>query len=238
MDSKKQTGEAVVEAGPRLTETPPEELRILVIGGTRGIGRETVKLALERGHTVTAMARRPERIDLTHPALVTIKGDILDAGALREAVTDQDAIVIAIGMGLTRRPVTLFSRGTENVLDAMEATNTCRLVAVTGMGAGDTREHGGFFYDRIFRPLALQTVYDDKDRQESLIKDRGKSFSLAWTIVRPGALVNGAPKHRYRVITDLTGVSGGKIARSDVAHFIVSALESQSHVGETPLLID
>lgn len=237
MNSNDQTGDAGVETGPRLAEAPPNDLRILIIGGTRGIGRETVKLALERGHTVTAMARRPERLDLTHPALVTIKGDILDVATVREAVTEQDAIVIAIGMGLTRRPVTLFSRGTENVLDAMEATNTCRLVAVTGMGAGDTRDHGGFFYDRIFRPLALQTVYDDKDRQESLIKDRGKSFSLAWTIVRPGALGNGPPKHRYRVIADLTGVSGGRIARSDVAHFIVAALESQSHIGETPLLI-
>lgn len=238
MDSKNQTGTALGEPAPRLTQTPPEKIRILIIGGTSGIGRETVRLALERGHTVTAMARRPERVVLTHPELVTIKGDILDASAVREAIADQDAIVITIGMGLTRRPVTLFSRGTKNVLDAMEAANTRRLVAVTGMGAGDTREHGGFFYDRIFRPLALRTVYEDKDRQEALIKDRGNSFPLVWTIVRPGVLGKGAPEHRYRVITDLTGVSGGKIARSDVAHFIVATLESQSHVGETPLLIN
>ena len=238
MDSKNKTVKPVDGSAPRLNETPPATLRILVIGGTSGIGRETVTLALERGHTVTAMARRPERIGLTHPKLVTVKGDILEAAAVHEAATDQDAIVIAIGMGLTRQPVTLFSRGTKNVLGSMEAMNTRRLVAVTGIGAGDTREHGGFFYDRIFRPLALQTVYDDKDRQEALIMDRSNSFPLAWTIVRPGVLGNGPAKHRYRVITDLTDISGGKIARSDVAHFIISALESRSHVRETPLLIN
>jgi putative NADH-flavin reductase len=238
MNSKDQNGKALGRPAPRLAQTPPQALRVLVIGGSHGIGLETVKLALDRGHTVTVMARRPERLALTHPRLVTIEGDILDADTVREAIADQDAIVMAIGMGLTRKPVTMFSRGTENVLDAMEAAKTRRLVAVTGMGAGDTREHGGFFYDRIFRPLALRTVYEDKDRQEALIEDRGKSFPLVWTIVRPGVLGGGAPKHRYRVVTDLTGVSGGQIARSDVAHFIVAALESESHVGETPLLIN
>ena len=238
MDTKKHTDKAPGEAAPRLNPTSSANMRILVIGGTRGIGRETVRLALERGHTVTTMARRPERLKLTHPALVTIQGDILDAVAVRDAIANQDAIVIAIGMGLTRQPVSLFSHGTENVLDVMQAASISRLVAVTGMGAGETREHGGFFYDRIFRPLALQTVYDDKDRQEALIKERGNSFPLDWTIARPGILGNGPAKHRYRVITDLTGIYGGKIARSDVAHFIVAALESGSHVGETPLLIN
>jgi putative NADH-flavin reductase len=184
------------------------------------------------------MARHPERMAVTHPRLFTVRGDILDATAVQGAISAHGAVVIAIGMGLTRKPVTLFSPGTKNVLAAMEAAKIHRLVAVTGMGAGETREHGGFFYDRIFRPLVLRTVYEDKDRQEALIKDYSNSYPLLWTIVRPGALGNGEPEHRYRVISDLTGVTGGKIARSDVAHFIVAVLECQSHIGQTPLLIN
>ncbi len=226
------------QPAPRLAETPAQPLRLLVIGGTRGIGFETAKLALDRGHTVTVMARRPDRMKLSHPRLETIAGDVRDGSAVQRAVNDQDAVILTIGTGLTRKPVTLFSAGTEQVLDAMEAAGMQRLVAVTGMGAGDTREHGGFFYDRIFRPLALQTVYDDKDRQEALIRERSRSFPLAWTMVRPGMLGRGAPGHRYRVLTDLTGIAGGSIARADVAHFIVAVLEAESHVGEAPLLID
>ena len=238
MGAENQTGRLPGESAPQLPSAPSQKLRILVIGGSNGIGRETVKLALERGHTVTAMARRPERIKLEHPELVIFQGDILNAAAVGEATKDKDAVVLAIGMGLTRQPVTMFSRGTENVLAAMEAANLHRLVAVTGIGAGETREHGGFFYDRIFRPLALQTVYDDKDRQDALIRERCNSFPLVWTVARPGVLGNGAAKHQYRVISDLTGVSGGKIARADVAHFIVAALESENYAGQAPLLIN
>lgn len=238
MTAKHQSGTPYVEPAPELAPAPPQQLRILVIGGSRGIGRETVRLALDRGHRVTLMARNPDRARVSHPGLVAVQGDILDADAVRRAVADQDVIVLAIGMGLTRKPVTMFSRGTENVLDALASTSARRLVAVTGMGTGETRTHGGFFYDRIFRPLALQTVYDDKDRQEALIRERADALSLRWTIARPGVLGNGAPGFRYRVITDLTDIAGGKIARADVAHFIVAAIESESYVGESPLLIN
>lgn len=225
-------------SAPQLAETTANPLRILVIGGSRGIGFETVKLALERGHKVTVLARQPGQMKIEHANLTTIQGDICDAADVQQAVTNQDAVVLAIGMGLTRQPVTLFSEGTINVLDVMQAAGVHRLVAVTGMGAGDTRTHGGFFYDRIFRPLALQTIYDDKDRQEALIRERAATFPLTWTIARPGMLGNGKPKYQYRVLTDLTGISGGNIARADVAHFIVAVLEAESHVGETPLLVN
>lgn len=225
-------------ATPRLAESAPQALRILVIGGSRGIGLETVRLAVARGHTVTAMARRTKPEVDESLRLIPIEGDILDDACVRKVVAGQDAVVIAIGMGLSRRPVTQFSEGTENVLAAMAAANVRRLIAVTGMGAGDTRDHGGFFYDRIFRPLALQTVYDDKDRQEALIRERARSIPLAWTIVRPGVLNRGKAEHRYRVLTDLEGIAGGKIARADVAHFIVAALESGGYPGESPLLIN
>jgi nucleoside-diphosphate-sugar epimerase len=211
-------------------------LRILVIGGTSGIGLQTVKLALERGHLVTAMARRPERMGMHHPGLTTMSGNILDAEAVQRAIADQDAIVIAIGMGPTRKPVTLFSEGTLNVLNRMVAQGVRRLTAVTGIGAGDTRGHGGFFYDRVFWPLALKTIYADKNRQEALIRDYGSKGLVDWTIVRPGFLTDDNPKYRYRVITDLQGVTADKITRADVAHFIVAALESEGYLDETPLL--
>ena len=223
---------------PTLLPGPPKPLRILVIGGTAGIGLQTVKLAVERGHFVTAMARRPERMTLDHPNLDTVEGDILNAEIVRLALADQDAVVVSIGVGPTRKPVTVFSEGTRNVLDGMAATGVRRLIAITGIGAGETRGHGGFLYDRVFLPLALRTVYDDKDRQEALIRDRGDGDALDWTIVRPGFLTDDEARHQYRVITELQGITAGKIARADVAHFIIAALESQRYYGVTPLLMD
>ena len=61
-----------------------------------------------------------------------------------------------------------------------------RLIAVTGLGAGDSRGHGGFIYDAVVFPLLLKRVYDDKDVQERIVRSSG----LDWTIVRPGLLTN------------------------------------------------
>jgi putative NADH-flavin reductase len=220
------------EPAPNLSDKASPALHILVIGGTSGIGLETVKFALDRGHTVTAMARRPERMTLTHERLETIKGDILDGEGVKAAVQGHDAIVTAIGVGLTRKPVSVFSQGTRNVLVAMQAAGIDRLIAVTGIGAGDSRGHGGFWYDRILQPLLLKTMYEDKDREEALIR----ASHTNWTIVRPGFLNDDASETRYRVISDLDGITSGDIARADVAHFIVAALEARSFLGTTVLL--
>jgi NAD(P)-dependent dehydrogenase (short-subunit alcohol dehydrogenase family) len=42
---------------------------VLVIGASKGIGLETVKTALEAGHTVRAMARAAGRILIRNPNL-------------------------------------------------------------------------------------------------------------------------------------------------------------------------
>jgi hypothetical protein len=54
--------------------------------------------------------------------------------------------------------------------------------------------------------------------------------------VRPGFLTNGPRTGVYRAITDLTGVTAGKISRADVADFILNQLENPSLFKRTPLL--
>ena len=63
-----------------------------------------------------------------------------------------------------------------------------KLICVTGIGAGDSKGHGGFLYDKILNPLFLKTIYEDKDIQEKMVQDS----TLEWLIVRPGFLTNGA----------------------------------------------
>jgi putative NADH-flavin reductase len=196
--------------------------KILIIGGTSGIGLETVKLALARGHSVTAMARHAPPVPIANERLKYVQGDITDAAQVSAAVTGQDAIVTSISLPVTRKPVTAFSIGAGNVFAAMSATGTKRLIAVTGVGAGESRGHGGFGYDRIAQPLLLGTLYSDKDREETAIR----GSAVDWTIVRPGALTAKAAEHHYWVVQKLDGVTSGSISRADVAHYIVAAIES------------
>ena len=207
-------------------------MKLLVIGATRGIGLCLVEHALEEGHDVTALVRKPDRHDRASRGLTVIKGDILDANSVAEALEGQDAVCTAIGIGPTRKPVTVFSEGIRIVIAAMQATGTRQLACITGIGAGDSKHHGGFFYDRILNPLLLKTIYADKDREEAVVR----ASEVEWVIVRPGFLTNGPLTGQYRVITDLTGVTAGKISRRDVAHFVLRELAEKKYVKQTPLL--
>lgn len=209
---------------------PPQ--RILVIGGTAGIGLETVKLALARGHSVSAMSRKPERVTLSHENLKLVQSDVLDPSSVNQALVGHDAVVLSVGMKPTRKPVTMFSEGTKNVLSAMSENGIERLLLVTGIGAGESRGHGGFFYDNILLPLMLNTIYEDKDRSEQLVLDS----STQWTIVRPGFLDDTESTASYRVVKDIEGVTSGDISRADVAHFMLSALENEEYIQSTVLI--
>jgi putative NADH-flavin reductase len=207
-------------------------MKLLIIGATRGIGLQLLDQALRAGHEVTALVRRPEKLPGPREGLRVMQGDILDLATVRQAAAGQEALCLTIGIGPSFRPVKVFSEGTKNVLEAMGEHGVRRLLAVTGIGAGDSKGHGGFFYDRLFNPLLLRTIYQDKDRQEALIR----ASDTDWTIVRPGILTNGPLTGIYRVITDLAGVTAGKISRADVAHFILAELAAPRYVGQTPLL--
>jgi putative NADH-flavin reductase len=207
-------------------------MKLLVIGATRGIGRRLIDLALEESHTVTALVRDPGRLPVSHDRLRVIKGDIRDREAANRAVKDQDAVCITIGVHPTRKPVTVFSEGTKTVIEALTHLAVNQLICVTGIGAGDSKNHGGFFYDRIFNPFLLKTIYEDKDRQEALVRNS----NLEWVIVRPGFLTNGPLTGTYRVLVDLEGVVARKISRADVAHFILSEIKDKAYLSKTPLL--
>ena len=207
-------------------------MNILIVGATRGIGRQLLEQALTSGHTVTALVRNPQRLATQHERLRVVKGDILDPDSVALAMVGQDAVCCTIGVKTPWIRVTVFLEGTRNLLQAMKKTGAGRLICVTGIGAGDSRGHGGFLYDRIFYPLLFKRVYADKDRQESLIE----ASDVDWTIVRPGFLTNGPLTKNYRMLTDLTGVTAGRISRADVAHFILNELETNRHLRQTPLL--
>ena len=207
-------------------------MNILIVGATRGIGRQLLEQALVSGHAVTALVRNPQRLAIQHERLKVIKGDILDSDSVARAMAGQDAVCCTIGVKAPWIRVTVFSEGTKNLLQAMNKTGVKRLICVTGIGAGDSKGHGGFLYDYIFLPLLLKPIYADKDRQESLIK----ASNVDWTIVRPGFLTNGPLTKNYRKLTDMTEVTAGWISRADIAHFILEELESKQYLRQTPLL--
>ena len=206
-------------------------MNIAVIGASRGIGLAVTQVALEDGHKVAALVRTPARMTITHPRLEIIAGDAQDPDAVAKVVRGQDVVCDCLGTKNIVKHTTLFSSCAENLAKAL--TPQQLLIAVTGIGAGDSRGHGGFVYDRLMLPVLLRRIYADKDRQERIIMEK----VARWIIVRPGLLTNGPRTGRYRALTDLRGVRGGKISRADVADFILAQAKSPTFIGKTPLLI-
>ena len=209
-------------------------IHVLVIGASKGIGLETVKTALAAGHRVRAFARSAESIDLTDQNLERFSGDATRAGDVRAALDGVDAVVQALGVPVRDLlgPVRLFSDATNVLVPAMERAGVRRLVAVTGFGAGDSREAMGFLQRLPFR-LVMGRAYDDKDAQEIRIRRSG----LDWTLVRPGILTNGAATDRYQVLDQPSSWRNGRIARADVAKFLVQQVEGGSYVGKAVVLV-
>jgi uncharacterized protein YbjT (DUF2867 family) len=186
---------------------------------------------------VRAFARGAAAIALQAPELEKVAGDALDAAALKRAVEGIDAVILTIGESIGPHAMltgtTLFSKATRLLIDAMRSAGVQRLVAVTGLGAGDSRGHGGFLYDAIVFPLVLKRVYDDKDVQEQMIKSSG----LDWTIVRPGLLTNAPATGQARALIDPRDWRAGSVARADVADFLVREASERRFVRQTPLII-
>jgi putative NADH-flavin reductase len=203
-------------------------MRILVIGATGPTGQQLLAQGVAAGHQMTAAVRRPGVTGIPE-GVGQVRADVLDAASLVTAVAGQDAVISSLGSKLSRKPTTLFSEGTRNLITAMKGNKVRRLVCITGVGAGDSRGHGGFLYDRIVNPLLLKEIYRDKDRQEEIVRGSG----LDWTLVRPGQLTDGPRTNQTRALTDLTGVKMGKISRADTAAFLLQHVTDATTYGKT-----
>lgn len=210
--------------------------RFLIIGASSGIGLETVKAMLAAGHAVRAFARSARRIEIDDPYLEKVDGDARDAEAISRALSGSDCVVQSLGVALSPGTLfggtTLFSTATRALVSAMEQNGPKRLIVVTGLGAGDSRDAMGPLYRAAFE-FSLRPIYDDKDVQEVIVR----RSALDWTLVRPGFLTD-QPKGSWKVITapGKSGVSGS-IGRADVAAFIAKSWNDASSIRTAPILV-
>ena len=210
-------------------------MRILIVGASKGIGLEAVRQALASGHDVRALARSAEDISVADPKLAKIRGDALNKEDVEAALTGVDAVVLTLGIGLSElfKPVNLFSTATRVLIDAMKAQGVNRLVCVTGFGAGDSQVSISPL-QRIPFNIVFGRAYEDKSRQEKLIKES----SLDWTIVRPGVLMNGPKTGRYKILRKSSEWRNGIVSRANVADFLVREIDEANCLHETPVLVN
>ena len=101
-------------------------MKLLLIGATGDTGQEIVKQGLAQGHEITALVRDPSKITLSDPHLHLVSGDILNPLEVDAEMAGQGAVICSLGTGVTFRHVTLFSDGTQHLLDPMHRQGRAR----------------------------------------------------------------------------------------------------------------
>jgi putative NADH-flavin reductase len=206
-------------------------MRLLIVGATGGTGRQLVAQALQRGHTVTALVRNPSRLQIEHPQLRVVQGDVLDYGSVEAAVRGQEAVISALGHNRFFRPTRILSEGTGNLLRAMQIHGVPRFVCETSLGIGNSAGRMGLYYTLFVIPVILPFYFWDKARQEQLIA----ASKVEWVIVRPGVLSNakkrGTYRHGHHVGSFILTV---RISRADVADFMLNQIQDDMYLRTAP----
>ncbi|MEV6770496.1 SDR family oxidoreductase [Nocardia sp. NPDC051030] len=203
-------------------------MRIAIFGATGTIGRQVVAQALEAGHEVTALTRAAANMPIQHERLRLIVGDVLDPGVVERTVSGQDAVIVTLGAG---RKGIVRAEGTRTVMEAMQRTGVKRLIVQSTLGVGDSRANLNFLWKYVFFGMLLRQAYADHVVQEDYVK----ASNLDWTIVRPSAFTDGPATGKFQrnVAPDAKGLSL-KIARADIAAFILEQLTDTTYLRRTP----
>ncbi|UWQ19167.1 NAD(P)-dependent oxidoreductase [Jannaschia sp. M317] len=202
-------------------------MNVIIFGATGTVGRLATQRMLDAGHRVTAFARNPDKLDIEAPALTRIAGDATDAAAVTAALQGQDAVVVTLGAGMTRRS-TIRSQGTLAIIRGMQHHGIRRLIVQSTLGAHESWSNLNFFWKRIMFGALLRPVFQDHQRQEDMVRASG----LDWTLVRPGAFTDGPATGDY--LEGFGPETRGlklKISRADLAVFLTRQLADRSNAG-------
>lgn len=204
-------------------------MKIALFGATGGTGRHIVDQALTAGHSIQALVRDPACLSVSHEEFSPISGDVLNPAAVAETVAGADAVISALGVS-NGSPADVCSRGTRHVIETMKADGIRRLVVITSLGVGDSKDQVPFAF-KMLMGTVLKKVMADKQTQEALVRGSG----LDWTIVRPGGLADSPATGDYKAGLD-KNIVAGQVSRADVAAFVLRQLADDTYLYETPAI--
>lgn len=197
-------------------------MRTVIFGASGPTGRRLTDQALAAGHEVTAVTRRSGAIQ-PRAGLTVVTADVTDATSVERAVAGSDAVLSSLGVPLSRKPISVYSRGSANIVAAMHRHGVKRLIAVSSSVLDPAwRPTGEHFFNYVMDPLVNQrmgrTAHDDMRRMEGLVRDS----DLDWTLARPSGLFDHPAVTRYHLEENVA--DGLFTARADLAAAMVAQL--------------
>jgi putative NADH-flavin reductase len=205
-------------------------VRLAILGATGGIGGHLLSWAADARYPVNVLARDPAAVP-RRPGVTVTQGDATDPDAVYEAVASADAVLSALGPRGAKSP-DLLATAARHVVQAMGKTGARRLIGVSAAGAfiQDDAQAGGLV--KLILPRVFARSFADVRAMEQVVR----ASDLDWTLVRPTRLVNLPGRGSWRGRDQYPPPGLTKIARADVAKFVIGALTESTYLHQAPAI--
>ena len=209
-------------------------MNVALIGATGFVGSKILAEALRRGHHVTAIVRRAQRL-APHPRLTVVQADVLRRDELARLLAGHDAIISSFNPGRATPGPEVYGkhvRGHRAIIAAVKKSGVKRFLAVGGAASLKTPA-GVEFLDSPEFPVAYEPFKPAIRGTRELYYLLKKEPGLDWVFLAPSVMIApGQRTGRFRlgkdhVLYDAAGKS--HISLQDYAVAMVNELEHPEH---------
>ncbi|WP_157975547.1 NAD(P)-dependent oxidoreductase [Brachybacterium sp. YJGR34] len=205
-------------------------MHIVVAGATGATGSLVLERALTAGHRVTALVRDASAAQLPPGVEVQQAQVVTDPDLTLPA--DTDAVISALGSRTPKDPQPVCAPGTAHLVEALgRLGGRRRLVVVSASPVHTTGAGEPWWFRYIARPLVRRVggpLYDDIAAMEDVVRAAGPD--CAWTIVRPGYLVDAGPTS-YELLPERNASTSA--CRIDLADALVTLAADDGAAGRS-----
>lgn len=205
-------------------------MKIALIGATGNIGQHIAMEALQRGHQITAIARREVKLEGALAGITVKSVDLLNINALAEALRGND--VLASAYGPAAGSVSNLLDVTKGLIGASRASGVKRLIAVGGAGSLEVAP-GLQLVDAPTFPAAYKEIALAHREALGLLQAEN---DLDWTFFAPAAEIGpGEKRGQFRTVARqlISNAEGrSQISYADYAIAFVDEIENARFVRE------
>ncbi|MDP4240866.1 MAG: NAD(P)-dependent oxidoreductase [Bacteroidota bacterium] len=205
--------------------------KIALIGASGFVGSALLHEALERGHSVTAIVRHPEKITWESPNLHVKQGDILSEESVPELIAGADVVISAYNPGWNNPNIAVdTAKGYKSIINGVKSAGISRLLIVGG--AGSLLVSPG---KRVMDTAAIPESFKPgiKSLADVLYTLQEEEKELDWAFFSPaGSIAPGERTGKFRLgKDDLVADRDGKsnISVEDYAVAMLDEVEIPQH---------
>lgn len=194
-------------------------MNVVLFGATGTTGSKVLVELLNAGYLVKAVARDVSRIQLQHPNLQPMQGNVLDPGFVTEVIKGADAVVSTISEGVSIVQHTQ-SKGNGNIIQAMQAQGIPRFICMGAEGILNAPDG-----TLIREDPAYPEPYKPLSYEHSRVQELLQSSTLQWTQVCPPLILPRNADGNYTVKPNVPAASTGKVNAGNIGAFIAREIQ-------------